>query len=105
LKFKSFYEWSDTDFKATRMKTKRRAEIIIEKERIVMITGRHNIRVWCQQCGTDVEMIHAGQAASLSGLTQRAIFRMIEAGSLHFAESVNGTLLICLLSLRKGAGE
>jgi hypothetical protein len=44
-------------------------------------------------------MLGAEEAAALTGLGQRAIFRRVEDGRLHFTENPSGTLLICLNSL------
>jgi hypothetical protein len=41
------------------------------------------------------------EAAALTGLSQRAIFRLLEAGGLHFTENDRGEVLICLNSLLK----
>jgi len=42
------------------------------------------------------------EAAILTGFSLRAICRQVEAGGLHFRETANGQLFICLNSLRTG---
>ena len=47
----------------------------------------------------DVPMATPEVAAGIYGMTQRMIYRRVEAGDAHFVESPNGFLLICLASL------
>jgi len=44
-------------------------------------------------------MIMPNEAAVLSDTSSRAIYRLIEDGGLHFVETRDGDLLICLNSL------
>ena len=44
-------------------------------------------------------MIKLDEAALVANVSQRAIFRRIENGRLHFAETDRGSLLVCLHSL------
>ena len=44
-------------------------------------------------------MVTADEAAELSGVSPRTIYRRVEAASLHFAETGEGRLLICANSL------
>jgi hypothetical protein len=44
-------------------------------------------------------MITPEQAACLSGLAPRAIYRRVENGELHFTEIDSGGLLVCADSL------
>jgi hypothetical protein len=50
---------------------------------------------WCELCAAQVEMLSAAEAARLSGRTELTIFRLVEAGELHFTETPDGKLLIC----------
>jgi hypothetical protein len=47
-------------------------------------------------------MLRPGEAALLAGLSARAVYRLAEAGRVHFAETADGLLLVCpsLLPLR-----
>jgi hypothetical protein len=40
------------------------------------------------------------EAAVIANVTQRTLFRRIEAGDLHFAETGEGAVLVCLNSLK-----
>jgi hypothetical protein len=44
-------------------------------------------------------MVGPEEAAAFAGLSQRAIFRLIESSQLHFTETPDGALLICVNSL------
>jgi hypothetical protein len=44
-------------------------------------------------------MVTIDQSAVLARVTSREIYREVEAGMLHFIETTEGSLLICLNSL------
>ena len=44
-------------------------------------------------------MIPIAEAAAVAGLSQRAIFRLVEGGQIHFVETVQGQALFCISSL------
>ncbi len=61
---------------------------------------------WCSECAEQVRMITPDEAAILTHLSPRDIYRRVEAGSLHYREMPGGFLLVCLRSLvhnRSGA--
>ena len=53
------------------------------------------IQLWCEDCAAIVPMVTPESAARLTAATVRAIYRQIEAGDLHFAETASGLLLVC----------
>jgi hypothetical protein len=82
------------------MKKTRRTKITVERERLLIVaSGQGQRKGFCEACDAEVEMIGAEEASLLTGLSQRAIFRLIEAGRLHFSETRRGALLVCLNSL------
>lgn len=82
------------------MKKTRRKKIRVETERLwVVARAGRRARGWCEACRAEVYMLGVEEAAALAGLGQRAIFRRVEDGRLHFTEKPGGTLLICLNSL------
>jgi hypothetical protein len=86
------------------MKKTRRTKITIERERLLIVaSGRRRIEGWCEACRAEVKLVGAEEAANVAGLSQRAIFRRIEAGRLHFSETPGGALLVCLNSLLQEA--
>ena len=82
------------------MRRTRSTSITVETERLVVVghRGRYN-RVVCAECPGEVEMVVLEEAGAAAGLNRRAIFRAIEAGRVHFAETSRGTILVCLRSL------
>jgi excisionase family DNA binding protein len=44
-------------------------------------------------------MVTPDEAARLAGVTTRTVYRWIEAGKVHFAETPEGLLLVCPNSL------
>ena len=78
---------------------KRRTEITIETERIVVFEGgREDVAQRCEKCGTESRLI-AHDAAAALGVTPQAILRWAEAGGLHFAKGADTAPLLCLNSL------
>lgn len=88
------------------MATKRRTEIIVETERII-ITSPPSTSVyrWCEDCSAQVEMLPPEQAAILIQVTPRVVYRWVEAQLLHFIEDPDGRVLICRNSLYGQNGE
>jgi hypothetical protein len=86
------------------MKQSRRTTIVIETERLLVVrsqggTLQRSSEQWCEHCGSLVTMIGLEMAAIVSATSEREIARRVEDGGLHFAESSQGVLLICLPSL------
>lgn len=79
---------------------KRRTEITVETDEIIIIRQpRRVLRTWCRECDRQVMMVTVEQATAITSRSSRAIFRMAEDGNIHFAETAEGFLLICLQSL------
>jgi hypothetical protein len=84
------------------MSKKRKKRITVETERILIVRrGRSSVRAWCEKCGQQVQMVTAEAAATLAGVSRRTIYRWVEADKLHFTETLDGLLLICLDSLHQ----
>lgn len=54
---------------------------------------------WCEACAASVRWVAAEQAAALASVSARAIYRAVESQQLHFTETADGRLFICLNSL------
>lgn len=54
----------------------------------------------CEACDTDVSWLTPNQAAAVTGLTLREIFRRIEGNELHFNETEPGAVHVCPNSVR-----
>ena len=79
---------------------KRRTEITIETQRLLMLSKRKlSVVAWCASCHERVRMVTADEAARMAGVSARTIYRRVEAERVHFAETPEGLLLVCTNSL------
>ena len=83
------------------MRRNRRTEVLIETEVEIEIKRRTRrlMPVWCEECGTAVELVPPDVAALVAGVSARAVFGWVEAGRVHVTETPDGALLVCLASL------
>jgi hypothetical protein len=51
----------------------------------------------CEQCTSGMLLLE--EAVAIAGVSSRTLHRFVEAGALHFAETPDGLLLLCLNSL------
>jgi len=56
-------------------------------------------RTMCPVCGRDVPMISPEQAARIARVSTRTIYAWLEAGKVHFLDTPEASLLICMDSL------
>jgi hypothetical protein len=76
----------------------RTTEIIVEQRRVSVIRKSGPTRpTRCEHCGTDARMVTLDEAVQLSGCG--TVYREVDAGQLHFSETADGSLFICLGSL------
>ena len=79
---------------------KKRRETTIETHRIQIIRWRRpRLTAWCNVCSAHIRTITPEEAAALTQVTIRTIYRRVEAGAWHFTETAEGALLICPDSL------
>jgi|RhiMethySRZTD1v2_1073278.scaffolds.fasta_scaffold1256670_2 hypothetical protein len=80
----------------------RRRRLMVETERILIVRGhQREVNGWCDQCGSEVKLLTPEVAAALTGLSRRAVYRLIETAEVHFSESPDALVSICLESLTK----
>ncbi len=86
------------------MRKRRRTETVIEAHQILIFKQSENApRLWCAECATQESlMVTPEEAAAFGYLGLRAICRLIEAGRIHYVETPEGRLLVCLNSLVAG---
>jgi hypothetical protein len=78
---------------------KKKAEIIIEiNEEILPQQTPAKFEAFCPECRRLVEMTSATIAALARGMSERQIFRLIEAKKIHFVEA--DRVLVCLDSMK-----
>jgi hypothetical protein len=79
---------------------KQNAAITFELEETVVLKQGGKIATdFCPQCQTDVDMISPDVLALLAESSEREIFRLIEAGLIHFIEP--DRVLACARCYRK----
>lgn len=80
--------------------TKRKTEITVERHRVLVISKREfSVVTWCGACEGRTRMVTVDEAASRGGINSRTIYRRVETGDVHFIETPEGCLLVCLNSL------
>jgi hypothetical protein len=90
---------------ATTMRAKRTVKITIKREEFIYLK-RYSTGpcVWCANCEAHVNMLTPEEAAAVSGLSPRQIYRMVETHRLHFVESTEAAVFICPVSLELSSG-
>jgi hypothetical protein len=79
--------------------TRKRIEINIETDRVLIIRRRRAVRMTCRECGSEVDMINLKAAQVLSGLEPSALREYIENKAWHASEGHDGQPLVCLESI------
>jgi hypothetical protein len=78
----------------------KRTEITIEFEEVIhAASDRQLTRAWCADCGKEAPMLTPEQAAAMTQASVRSVNQRVEAGSVHFLETPDGRLWVCLKSL------
>lgn len=87
------------------MKTKKVIRrVTIENERTFIFRNRaEKLRSWCAECGAEVEMASVEAAAHEVGVSEMLLYQSVDSGALHFTETPDGRVLICLSSLLQQA--
>ena len=75
-------------------------EITVEKSDVFVVRkpGRL-ILAWCAQCAAEVRLCTPEEASALTGVSARVVYRWAEAGKVHYTETAEGLLLVCLNSV------
>ena len=83
------------------MKTikRKRTEITFAADRLRLVSLPGKVPCWCSSCSTEVEMISVDEAAVLSNVSTRTMFRWVDDGRVHYTETANGLLRVCPNSL------
>ncbi len=79
---------------------KRKTSITVETERVIWLRKRRGLTLtWCPECGEQTRMVSTDEAALLAHVSMRDIYRLVDAARIHFAETPDGLLRVCLKSL------
>ena len=82
------------------MKNKIRHRITTEKKEIaVLVNSATQINFSCEFCGVSAKMVSPLLAAKLLRISTREIYQKIELGKIHFIETEDFQLFVCLNSL------
>lgn len=73
--------------------------LLHERRETWRIRLEKNRRGFCEPCLEETAWLTAAEAASISDLSEREIYRLAENGRLHFAESDTRLLFFCRRSL------
>lgn len=69
-------------------------------ETLIVRQGGHAAQLaFCDQCGSETEMLTLDAASAVSGIRTRAIIGLVETGRLHGQETAAGAVRICVTSL------
>jgi len=80
----------------------KQTQIRINTSELILIKKMNGTAIAdCPQCGARVEMVTPEQAVTMTKIRSRAIYAMVERDQIHFIETNQGFLLICLNSLQK----
>ena len=81
-------------------KTRKSEKEVEIHEFYVIRSTSGSLPVLCAECSTgDAIMVAPEQAAVLTQVPVRTIYRWIEIGMIHYAERTNGSLTVCLKSM------
>lgn len=72
-------------------------------ERITLSDSDKKLEAYCSGCKKMTEMATPQMSGVLTDISEREVFRLIEAGEIHFIE--NARVLICVDSLRQLKGD
>ena len=77
--------------------------ITVETFQRTVIYSRQKEKIaLCEQCAAETVMLAPNEAAALLQTSAREIFRLTEAGEIHYLETETGALLVCRNSLLNG---
>jgi hypothetical protein len=81
------------------VKHHKKTRTIVEKHeiRVVRRSGSRTA-VLCRECENEAGMVAPEDAAILASVSQRKIYQGMELGRVHFTETPDGRLLVCLAS-------
>ena len=79
-------------------------ELVFEQHEIWRVKHASNVEsMLCPYCAEETPMITAERLASALCESPRNIYRRIDDGSVHFVETTNMHVLVCLASFSKKA--
>jgi len=83
-----------------------RTESSVEIDDVLVVNrwGR-SVDGWCAGCNTETTLVTPEDAAALTGVGARFVYRLIELGEIHSQDAPGDLLLVCLVSLLERAAR
>ena len=82
------------------MRRRKKTEIIVERDQVLVIKRLNSQAAeWCDQCRKETRMVSVDEAAAVAGISERTVYRRVEDDLVHFTETTEGQLMICITSL------
>jgi len=82
------------------MRIAHRTNILVKTERKFIVRGSSSDEtIVCEQCAE--RMVSAQASADFFGFSSRIVYRLIESGKIHFAETETNEVYVCPISLKK----
>lgn len=82
-----------------------RIEMTVQTDRVLIIRQRGSRRVWCQQCGRELDAVSLLEARSLAGAARPVLPGNAESEAWHVCTSEDGEQFVCLKSLLASIGS
>jgi hypothetical protein len=88
------------------MKTQKRTLILQETHEVLSVrrlvyAPQRRTTAWCGECAGAVPLLTPEEATLATGVGARAVYRLVEAGLIHFQETPDGLLLVCPNKLKE----
>jgi excisionase family DNA binding protein len=78
----------------------RKTVVTIETHQILVVRRTAQMQTpLCAACADEVGMLTPLEAAHLVGVSQRTVYHWVEDERIHFAETADGDLFVCLAPL------
>jgi hypothetical protein len=82
------------------MRRARYFDVTFEMREVLIVRGPANAGELCEICAPQIGlMVSSEAAAAISGVPMRMLFKLLEAGLIHFRENKDGSVLICVNSI------
>jgi hypothetical protein len=78
---------------------RKRTQITVETDRVLIVRRRKTTRAWCRNCGSVVDFVPVEQAGRLPGNDPKTLDLGPDAEKLHLKKAADGSLLVCLKGL------
>jgi len=83
---------------------KRKVEITIQTEQLVVVRGVRSGREWCLQCECETDMVNLQTVGILTGGDHATAQARIRSGAWDLSAAADGALRVCLAALLSGVG-